>query len=114
MGSGVRKVVKSPSDFSPLLPMDESTSSSSRVSASGVVSASAVQILLDSLIVAQPFQSGGSQSDDLLLAFEQVRRQLGEERSTPDYVLGVISKRVDNPKRLKNKCELISAHRYVI
>lgn len=79
-----------------------------------VVSASSLQILLDSLIVAQPFQSGGSQFDDLLFAAEKVRAQLGEERSAPDYVLGLISKRVDNPKRLKNKCELIVAHRYAI
>jgi len=79
-----------------------------------MVSASAIQILLDSLVVAQPFQSGGSQSDDLLLAFEKVRDQLGEERSAPDYILGLISKRVDNPKRLKNKCELIAAHRYAV
>lgn len=66
------------------------------------------------MVVAQPFQSGGSLSDDFILAFELARRHFGSERATADYAFNVISKRVDNAKRFKNKCELIAAHRYVI
>ena len=92
--------------------MEDSTTSAPRSASSSVVSASAVQILLDSLVVAQPFQSGGSLADDLLVAFEILQLQLGEQRSSTDYALGAISKRIDNPKRFKNKCELIATHRY--
>lgn len=94
--------------------MDESTTSLSRSSATGIVPSAAVQTLLDYLVVAQPFQSGGSLADDLILAFEIARGQYGAERSTSEHAFSVISKRVDNAKRLKSKCELIAMHRYVL
>lgn len=96
-------------EISPILIMDESTSSGPRT---GVVSASAVQMLLDSLVVAQPFQSGGSLADDLLLAVDIIKRQLGEARTSAEYAFNAISRRVDNAKRFKTKCDLISTHRY--
>lgn len=94
--------------------MDASTSSLQRSSATGVVPSAAIQTLLDYLVVAQPFQSGGSLSDDLLLAFEIARRQYGSEHSSAEHAFGVIGKRVDNIKRLRSKCELIAMHRYVL
>jgi hypothetical protein len=97
---------------SPPQTMEDSTTSAPRSASSSVVSASAVQILLDSLVVAQPFQSGGSLADDLLVAFEILQLRLGELRSSTDYALSAICKRLDNPKRFKNKCELIATHRY--
>lgn len=83
------------------------------MAAASVVPVMAVQTLLDCLVIAQPFQSGGSLADDLLLAFETARRQLGDQRSSTDYTLAAIGKRVDNVKRFRNKCDMISEHRYV-
>jgi gamma-tubulin complex component 2 len=91
--------------------MDESTTSAPVRGGLGVVSASSVLILLDSLVISQPFQPGGSVADDLLLAFELARSQFGPERSGSDFVFNAISKRLDNPKRFKNKCDLIISHR---
>ena len=77
-----------------------------------MVSASAVLILLDSLLISQPFQAGGSLADDLSLAFEIAKKNFGPDRSVSDHAFNVISKRIDNPKRFKNKCDLILSHRY--
>lgn len=79
-----------------------------------MVSASAVLILLDSLLISQPFQAGGSLADDLSLAFEIAKKNFGPDRSVSDHAFNVISKRIDNPKRFKNKCDLILSHRYVL
>lgn len=92
--------------------MDESTTSAPRTAAASVISVVAIQTILDSLLVAQPFQSGGSVADDLLLAYEAARQQLGDQRAHPDFTYNAISRRVDHPKRLKTKCDIISQNRY--